>query len=67
MFLLTLLAVFTCTVVAELEVSDRSLAQMRRDFLPYFADPALQAVIGIKFCGPGKERVLTPRLAMIVC
>jgi hypothetical protein len=45
--------IFTCTVVAELEMSNRSVAQMRQDFLPYFADSAMQCVIAIKIWGPG--------------
>lgn len=38
-------------VVVELEISNRTISQMRTDYLKYFDDDALLGVIGIKFFG----------------
>ena len=49
----TSLATFT-SVIIELEVSNRSIPHMRRDYSPYFNDPALFGVLGIKLLGTSK-------------
>lgn len=41
-------------VVIELEISNRTISQMRKDYLKYFEDDALLGVVGIKFFGTGK-------------
>jgi len=43
--------------VMDLEVSNRSVTGMRRDYLTYFADPMLFCVLGIKLFGSGKPLV----------
>lgn len=43
------------SVVVELEVSNRSITQMRMNYLKYFEDPSLVGVIGIKLFGPGES------------
>lgn len=41
-------------VVVELEISNRTISQMRQDYFKYFEDDTLLGVVGIKFFGTGK-------------
>lgn len=42
-------------MIIELEVGNRSVPDMRRDFKMYFADPHLVSVIGIKMFGNDRK------------
>lgn len=56
------------SVIIEIEVGNRSIIDMRRDFLHYFTDETLLAVVGMKFFGPGECAILcaTTVIAMTV-
>lgn len=54
-------------VIIELEVSKRSIRQMRQDYLKYFEfDPSVFSVVGIKVLG-GDSELTTPLSEHIQC
>lgn len=42
------------SVVVAVEVSNKSISQMRTDYFKYFNEETLLGVIGVKFFGTGK-------------
>lgn len=47
---------FCCSVIIEIEIGNRSI-NMRQEFLPYFTDPTLLAVVGVSFFGSGRNTI----------
>lgn len=53
-------------VIIELEVSNRGIKEMRTDFLPYFEEPTVYAVVGIKLLTTNRQRLYPTQRALAV-